>query len=70
MKLRVSRRAPVAPRACLRFAGEAAMRVREVMIPARIEPVRIRVGPNDSVTGAVQLGTMFGPEEEAVLVGR
>ena len=46
------------------------MGVGEVMIPAQMERVGGRIGPNDSVAGAVLLRTVFGPEEETVLVER
>jgi hypothetical protein len=46
------------------------MRVGELMITAQMERMGRRIGPNDSVVGAVLLRTKFGPEEETVLVGR
>ena len=46
------------------------MRVGKVMISAQMERVGRRIGPNDSVVGAVLLRTMFGPEEETVLLRR
>jgi hypothetical protein len=42
------------------------MRVGEVRIIAQMECVGRRIGPDDFVIGAVQLRTVFGPEEETV----
>jgi hypothetical protein len=46
------------------------MRVGKVMISAQMERVGRRIGPNDSVVGAVLLGTVFSPEEETMFLER
>jgi hypothetical protein len=46
------------------------MRVGEVMVAAQMKRAGRRIGPNDSIVGAVLLRTEFGPEEETVLLRR